>query len=241
MQITKDNPSSTSALDLSEIRSRIATFLDRKTCVSCMRVSRDWFKDFAPSVWHTIDCVNDDNAVSKFTPEILDKYGSFISEVLNIKFISNLRSIQHHKVNALEFIQVHPSSDHQYRDMISDLLLRCCGSLHALDIRCPAITFDEQREQSENYVRVADIIAMPAFSSSAESRITTRRVSCLRTLKLEYVCITREAFSTLLRGSPSLDALTLFQVAAIGHTASVPLHWVQPSVPFCLTESILRL
>ncbi|KAH7034409.1 hypothetical protein BKA57DRAFT_442705 [Linnemannia elongata] len=226
MQIAKDNPSSTSALDLSEIRARIAIFLDRKTCVSCIRVSRDWFKDFAPFVWHAIDFDvddHDDHAFSRF----LDKYGSFISVVRNISHTSDLRSIQHHNVSALKSIQVRHTGDHHLQERLSDLLLRCSGSIHALEIRYPVPVPNSrtrQKEQPGNYVRVADIIATSSFSSSTDNRINTRCGNCLVILKLEFACLTREAFSTLLRGSPSLDKLTLHRVVVVGHKSSVPLY-----------------
>lgn len=227
MQIAKDNPESTKPLDLPEIRARVASFLDIKACASCMRVSRDWFKDFAPSVWHTTDFDKDEHATSKSTPEVLDKYGSYFSEVHNITHISALQSIQHHNVNALKSIHIRLSRNHHYQEMLSDLLLRCRGSIRALHICYPVPDPDswkQQREQPENYVRVADIIATSSFSPSADNRITTRRGSCLRTLKLEYACFTREAFSTLLRNSPSLEEMTLLRVVVMGHKASVPLY-----------------
>ncbi|KAF9154791.1 hypothetical protein BG015_011973 [Linnemannia schmuckeri] len=227
MQITKETPSSTNPLDLSEIRTVIATYLNSKDSLSCMRVSRAWFQDFAPYVWHTINFDEDDIAFKKVTPEILDKYGAFISEALNITHMEDLLAIQHHKVGALKSIHVRPTRSNLYRELISGLLLRCNGSIHTLDIRCDSPspdTLKEQRKQPEHYVRVADIIAAGGVSPSADNRITPGRGGCLRTLTLGYVCFTREGFSTLLRCSPSLDELILFRVIVMGHTKSIPLY-----------------
>lgn len=46
-------------LYLPEIRTLFASFLDLKDCPACVRVSRDWFNDFAGVVWHTVDLAED--------------------------------------------------------------------------------------------------------------------------------------------------------------------------------------
>ncbi|KAG0308619.1 hypothetical protein BGZ97_013317 [Linnemannia gamsii] len=84
-------------LDLPEIRSQIALFLDRKNCLACMRVSRDWFHDFAPAVWHTVDFAKEATAFGKVTPGILDKYGGFIATALNLTTMGHVQSLQHSK------------------------------------------------------------------------------------------------------------------------------------------------
>ncbi|KAF9123457.1 hypothetical protein BGW39_008966 [Mortierella sp. 14UC] len=45
----------TRPLDLSEIRTNIASSLSDKDCVSCMLVSMDWLDDFSKNVWSAID------------------------------------------------------------------------------------------------------------------------------------------------------------------------------------------
>ncbi|KAG0270540.1 hypothetical protein BGZ96_006285, partial [Linnemannia gamsii] len=52
-------------LDLPEIRAAVARYLDRNDLVTCLRVFRDWFKDFVRPVWHTID-LNMDKGSKRF-------------------------------------------------------------------------------------------------------------------------------------------------------------------------------
>ncbi|KAF9121419.1 hypothetical protein BGW39_010553 [Mortierella sp. 14UC] len=106
MQIVQE-PSPGKPLDLPEIRTRIASFLSRKDCVSCMRVSRDWFFDFAPCVWHTIDFGNYSTAFSSLATNVLDKYASFISQTLNITELSHIQALQHYKVDSIQSMKVY--------------------------------------------------------------------------------------------------------------------------------------
>ncbi|KAF9899370.1 hypothetical protein EC991_008994 [Linnemannia zychae] len=103
MQLVQNSPPG-NPLDLSEIRTRIVNVLSRKDCVSCMRVSRDWFLDFAPAVWHTIDFDKDATALSSLSTEVLDKYAGFISQTI-LKTTENIRSLQHYKVDSIKLIK----------------------------------------------------------------------------------------------------------------------------------------
>jgi hypothetical protein len=228
MQLTKDSPSSINALDLSEIRTVVARYLDCQDCLSCMRVSRAWFQDFAPSVWHTIDFENDMTSFLSVSPQVLEKYGAFISKAINITDTDHLESLQHAKVNSLKTINVHLSSDCIYREMLSDLMLRCSRSFRTMDIRCDSPspdTFEEQRKHSRHFLRIADMFARD-LSSLPDNSMSPARAggNCLRTLQLWNLCITREGFSTILRCSPSLDELTLYRTVILRYKASIPLY-----------------
>ncbi|KAF8943150.1 hypothetical protein BGZ47_005762, partial [Haplosporangium gracile] len=60
-------------LDLPELRALVATYFDRKDLVVCLRVSRDWLKDFVGPVWYTIDFVKEKEFVdlpARFSPSM---------------------------------------------------------------------------------------------------------------------------------------------------------------------------
>ncbi|KAF9154793.1 hypothetical protein BG015_011975 [Linnemannia schmuckeri] len=212
-------------LNLSEIRVRVASFLDRKDCLSCMRVSQDWLHDFAPSVWHTIDFYKVNTSFLKISPEVLDKYGRFISKILNLSAIEHFQALQHFKVDSVRSMTILLPNNWIYREMLSDLLLRCRGFIYSLDIRSSPPspdTLEEQRRWAVHYMHVNDLFANVPRSTDGIS--TANKGGCLTTLKLTRICVTREAFSSLLQYSPLLNELSLERVMVLFHKPGIPLY-----------------
>ncbi|KAG0296143.1 hypothetical protein BGZ97_004624 [Linnemannia gamsii] len=225
MQLSPHNRPS-NPLDLPEIRSHIARFLNCKDCLSCMRVSRDWSHDFAPYVWHTIDFAKDATAFGKVTTETLDKYGGLIAQILNIASAENLQALQHSKVDSIKSMDVRLPNNWLYRELLSDLILRCSGSVKDLIIQSASPnpnTFEEQRKWSTHFLHVNDIFTVYPPILPGQGPISNYEC-CLRALALWYVCITREGLSSLLRCCPSLDELTLVRVMLICHKPSLTLY-----------------
>ncbi|KAG0061310.1 hypothetical protein BGZ89_011576 [Linnemannia elongata] len=224
MQLVKTSPS-TKALDLPEVRVRVASFLLRKDCLPCMRVSRAWFQDFAPAVWRTLDFANDATAFAKVTPEVLDKYGGFVSQTLNISTFEHVQALQHVKVNSITSMKIQLLEDWLWRALLSDLLRRSHGSITSLTFGCHRPnpdTFEEQRRHAFYYMHVNDIFA--PFPSSTDPRSNASLGTRLKSLSLTHICLTREGFSSLLQYSPLLDELTLVRVMLICHKPGIPLY-----------------
>lgn len=214
-----------SPLDLPEIRVRVASFLLRKNCLPCMLVSRAWFQDFAPSVWHTIDFDKDATAIAAATPEDLNKYGSFVSQTLNVSTLGHIQALQHAKVNSIAVMTIQLPGDWLWRAMLSDLLRRSHGSITSLTFWCrppDPNTLDGQRGQAIHYMHVNDIFA--PFPSSTDPRPNASLGTRLKSLSLKYICLTREGFSSLLQYSPLLDDLTLERVMIIYNKPGIPLY-----------------
>ncbi|KAG0070780.1 hypothetical protein BGZ90_012508 [Linnemannia elongata] len=162
MQLVPNNPPN-NPLDLPEIRTRVATFLKREDCLSCIRVSRDWFHDFVPSVWHTIDFKTDAAAFTAVTPEVLEKYGGFIAQTLDVEGPERLSALQHSRVDSIRTMDVCLPGSWVYRELLSDLMLRCSGSIKDLRIRSfppDPDTFEEQRKWACHYMHVNDDLAL---------------------------------------------------------------------------------
>ncbi|KAG0274534.1 hypothetical protein BGZ95_009687 [Linnemannia exigua] len=212
-------------LDLTEVRSRIALFLGRSDCLACMRVSRDWFRDFVRPVWHTIDFSKDALAFSTLSSDTLNKYGGYISDALNITILQNVQALQHAKVDSLKVLQVHLGKNWLFRSMLSDLLRRSHGSTTSLSFRGDTPvpdTLDEQRNRAINYMSVNDMFApFPSFTDRGSGANFGSR---LTTLSLTHICFTREGFSSLLQYCPSLDKLALDRVIILYHKNTIPLY-----------------
>ncbi|KAF9127948.1 hypothetical protein BGW39_005459 [Mortierella sp. 14UC] len=208
------------ALEIPEIRNRLTSHLDRKDCLSCIRVSRDWFQYFVRPIWHTIDFYRDATAFSKVTPNVLDKYGGFISRAVNISDMDHLQALQHSKVDALKFIKAQVSVACVYQQILSDIIHRCEGSLQSIDIFSEPSepdTLVEQRKHGRHYFNTIYAISSPPKSKSAEGG------TGLTTLMFTRLCISREEFSSLLRRCPNLREMTLHQVLLFGHAPSLTL------------------
>ncbi|KAK3833159.1 MAG: hypothetical protein JOS17DRAFT_94169 [Linnemannia elongata] len=172
---TPNNP-----LDLPEIRARVAYFLNRKDCLSCIRVSRDWFHEFVPSVWHTVDFKKDAVAFTAVTPEILDKYGRFIAQVLYVESFESLSALQHSRVDSIRTMDICLQGSWIYRELLSDFMLRSSGSIKDLTIRSyppDPDTFEEQRKWAGHYIHVNDIFAQ--FPPSPGKEPTPNQGHCL--------------------------------------------------------------
>ncbi|KAG0367591.1 hypothetical protein BGX24_003164 [Mortierella sp. AD032] len=202
-------------LNLPEIRTRISLFLDPKDCLSCMRVSRDWFEDFVRPVWHTID-FDKDRRFNNIEPKVLEKYGGLIKRTLNISTFEHVLSLQHPKVDSIHALTIVFIGDWHFRELIADLIRRCRDriiDLAMLCLPCEADTVVEQREHAHSYIHLSILMttSMPSNSSNLS------RGNCLESLKLSRSCITREGFSALLQSSPVLRRLELFQVVVLRH------------------------
>jgi hypothetical protein len=206
-----------------------------------MRVSRDWFKDFAPVVWRTIDFHNDgddsddDSLASEevpfcsVTPKVVEKYGRFIAQALNIRNLEHIQTLQNTNVDSLKTIQVRLTDNCFYRELVWDLISRCKGSIHTMRLYCDLPSSSnwllKQQKKPEYFIRTNDMIPTVCLSPLANGGgMTTSRGNRLTKLNLECVTMTREGFSTLLQRSPSLDELTLYRVSIMGHRDSIPLY-----------------
>ncbi|KAG9061047.1 hypothetical protein KI688_007676 [Linnemannia hyalina] len=224
MQLSPDNRSN-NPLDLTKIRVRVSSFLGREDHLSCIRVCRDWFHDFAPLAWHTVDFDKEAAAFKKVPPEVLNKYGGFVSQTLNISTLSHIQALQHVKVNSIVAMKIHFNGNCLYRSMLSDLLRRSHGSITSLTFWChppEPNTFEKQRSGAYHYIHVNDIFA--PFPSSTDPRSNASLGTRLKSLSLTHICLTREGFSSILQYSPLLDELTLDRVMVMYHKPGIPLY-----------------
>ncbi|KAF9153963.1 hypothetical protein BG015_002222 [Linnemannia schmuckeri] len=198
-----------SPLDQSRIRSFIAAYLDRKDLVVCLRVSRDWFKDFVGPVWHTID-MNTDKKFVDLSCDVLNQYGRFIRKVINITTYDNVKTLQHPKLDSVVSMSIANHINPFHRSLELDFIRRCNATLTELDFRGQAPPSRSPRkvhERDENYLD-AGILSSCLTPSTGSYHVGSRLVS----LSLTGICFSHEGFTTLLRHSPVLRKLALSNV-----------------------------
>ncbi|KAF9280335.1 hypothetical protein BGZ88_012253 [Linnemannia elongata] len=187
----------THPLELSEIRARIAGFLSKKDCLSCMQVSSQWLMDFAGPIWHTLD-FDKDESFAKVPPEVVSKYGHLIRNLTKVAKEEHILFLQNPNIACVQQLHFLATMNKLSLVLFHDLVRYYRKSLTTLLVSgklVHATTLDGQLE-SGVYLSV-DAVAP----------------SCvLTTLDLREVCMTHRAFSSVLEFCPSLKSLTLINV-----------------------------
>lgn len=161
----------TRPLDLSEIRTRIALFLSNAERLSCMRVNKAWFKDFAASIWHTID-FDDDQTFPLPAPDTIAKYGHLIRSVNYIAKEEHLLLFQQLAVNLLTEPAFVATNDSRALGLFYDIFRRNRSTLKMVDISAHLIeptTFEEHIHNGSLFLS----IEMPASGSKLTLLSTT--------------------------------------------------------------------
>ncbi|KAG0374659.1 hypothetical protein BGX24_010113 [Mortierella sp. AD032] len=239
MRPSTPDSSPNDALGLSEIRTVVALYLNRKDCSSCMLVASDWFHDFVPSVWHTIDFDKDFTAFSGLTLHIFAKYGGFISQVANISSIEHLKALQHSAIGSLKSIKVCFRNQGLEFQLLADTIRRSQGALISLDITTPPMHEKPPPAWKNlfNYMYLMDAISSPP--PPLEDGTWARCASSLRSIKFDHISITRESFSSFLQRCSSLQELSLSNVQLSSHAASLTLF--AGSKLRCLVASLVQV
>ncbi|KAF9099857.1 hypothetical protein BGX29_006908 [Mortierella sp. GBA35] len=194
-----------------------------------MRASRDWFQDFVKPVWYTID-LSKDKKFAGIDRNVLEKYGHYIRQVLNILTFEHVKTLQHPKLDSIKSMSIVNHTYPYHRALEFDIIRRCSAVLTELEFRCPPPnpdTFEEQQKRSANYFDTDILIPSPTLSSSCVVG------SRLASLSLSRVCFTREGFSALLRNSPLLCKLTLVRVVALHHNSAFDLFRTSSVTSLC--------
>ncbi|KAG0247048.1 hypothetical protein BG011_002136, partial [Mortierella polycephala] len=193
----------TNLLDLTEIRTHIAQYLSVKDAISCVRVSKEWSKDFVHRIWHTVDFdvhVDFDN----ISTDIVMKHGDHIRSVKNIKKVSHIKSLSCDSVSRIFDLEIYIDWTSSLNALSSDLIFRNNTSLTSLVVQDP---FEPPDALSQWYFSVNPLIPRAA----AQSKLTR--------LNIGGVYLTRESFVLLLRECISLVTLEIWETKLDSGTA----------------------
>ncbi|KAK3833151.1 MAG: hypothetical protein JOS17DRAFT_816228 [Linnemannia elongata] len=218
--MTFQSPRPVHALDLPEIRHRIAYHLlpCRSDLFSCMLICRGWYLDFAGGLWHTLGA-REIYALGKRDAErtaLLDKFGRFVT-VVETKSEADFRILQHGSIRNLKGLTVSVSKTKGLmRMLVSDLVRRSRGTLRRVNLQGPlaaatAQEFQQQLQGASSMYHFDINTLVPDTESSLEE------------VHLHNVGITREGFSNFLRGASSLRHLRLNNVCIATFNSGVEL------------------
>ncbi|KAG0274532.1 hypothetical protein BGZ95_009685 [Linnemannia exigua] len=199
----------THPLDLPEVRSIIANFLSREDCTSCMRVNKDWFQDFAASVWHTID-FDKDYMFANLAPSIIANYAHYIRHAIAIEDLEYVSALQHKSINSLLKLEFNITFCPVALAIFFDVLRRNKSSLKILKMSGHELDAQELEDQ-----RYDAAFFTPIDLSLDESNLTR--------LHLTYLCLTRQNFSDILESSPHLCMITMYRTLLVSHGAPLQL------------------
>ncbi|KAG9061038.1 hypothetical protein KI688_007667 [Linnemannia hyalina] len=217
--MTFRDPRPVHALDLPEIRHRIARHLQPRCSdiFSCMLVSRGWYQDFAGALWHTLGGreISILGTWDAERTELLDKYGRYIT-VVETKSVTDFRTLQHGSIRNLEGLTVSVTETEGFmRELVSDLVRRCRGTLRRVNLRGPPAVAPHGFLQEQEDARLLYNFDINTLVPDMESR--------LKEVDIHNVGITREGFSNFLRGASSLRHLRLDNVCIATFNPGVEL------------------
>ncbi|KAF9193294.1 hypothetical protein BGZ50_007554 [Haplosporangium sp. Z 11] len=173
-----------------EIRTHIAQYLSVKDAISCAQVSKEWAEDFVCRVWHTVDFdVHKD--FDKMGLVTVTKHGRHIRAVKNLKGLSQINAFRCPSVRGLKELRITLDKGITFVALCWDLISRSSSSLYTLSIGNPVAS-------AKIYFSVDALIPRTV----APSRLTS--------LDINGFYLTRESFSSLLRGCTSLTTLSLW-------------------------------
>ncbi|KAF9983303.1 hypothetical protein BGZ75_005224 [Mortierella antarctica] len=202
-------------LSLPEIRERIGRYLSIKDALSCVQVSKDWAKDFARPIWHTVHLEAQRQFV-ELDPEVIQKYRHHISVVTHLSNLAHLQLLQSSPsplpqsgkwLSCLTVLSGTVKSEDQ--GLCNDLIARNIRSITKVVLQREYSSADgaEEDYSLETLSPVEALVPHPTTGVVVVPALTSR----LTTLKLERYRMQRETLCMLLRGCPALETLGLLR------------------------------
>ncbi|KAG0358012.1 hypothetical protein BGZ54_000089, partial [Gamsiella multidivaricata] len=187
-------------LELPELRAHISRYISPSTASICARVSKDWSKDFAPQVWHTLDFQMFDN---KDAPDVkvFNKYGHHIRVVKHLQTAFKMSLLQSSSVSNLESLDLIMDSSEDCARYASFVLAHNHACLKSVGIIGSFQAGERMIAYSFSHI-VGLGLGVPIFS-----RLTH--------MQLHGLGMVRETFSCMLADCPVLEHLEIHDTIMI--------------------------
>ncbi|KAF8922876.1 hypothetical protein BGZ58_003630 [Dissophora ornata] len=121
-------------LHIPEIRSRISRLVSVKDAISCVRVSKDWYKDFIYHIWYAVD-FKVHNTFQRLSADIIAKHGHHIRIVENLKTQRQLNALVHSSIKNVRVLHLTCAKSARFRILCMDLISNNNRSLKDLTFR----------------------------------------------------------------------------------------------------------
>ncbi|KAF9124299.1 hypothetical protein BGW39_008314, partial [Mortierella sp. 14UC] len=96
-----------------------------------MRISKNWFKNFAKPVWETINLYGGVD-LSLLQPDVIEKYGRYIHNVYNPRLPDDIVFLQNEAFNSIKRLYIRTESDIESMQLFANILNRNNQSLNDL-------------------------------------------------------------------------------------------------------------
>ncbi|KAF9157753.1 hypothetical protein BGX21_002735 [Mortierella sp. AD011] len=179
--------------ELPEIRRRLALFVSVNDAISCMKVSRAFSRDFAFAIWHTID-FGTQAKPDQIYEAISNNYGRHIRVVKGIKEESQIGSLISLEATNLSKLKVETEMDPLFQASLYDLIRKNQATLTKLKIY----------GDSDNKTPSSII-----FLDSLTSTVNSLQPSNLSQLTVQWLALTRDSLTSVLRCCPALKGIDL--------------------------------
>ncbi|KAF9186704.1 hypothetical protein BGZ50_002366 [Haplosporangium sp. Z 11] len=190
---------------LSEIRRLISKYVAVTDAISCVQVCKDWSKDFALPIWYEVD-FKVHTTFEKLSTDVISKYGHHIRVVKNLSTESQLYAILHPSIKCVQVLQISCIRSVRFRTLCLDFIHKNNNTLTNL-----AMEMDATISQDDLSSRMVSIY--PFIPQSSVSRLTS--------IRLTYICLSRDSFVSLLRGCPFLTNVDLERDVALLSGSSI--------------------
>ncbi|KAF9570585.1 hypothetical protein EC968_001660 [Mortierella alpina] len=170
-------------------------YLPKKDALACTQVSKDWAKDFARPIWHTVD-FKVHKTFLELSADTIKKYSHYILAVKNISLQSHLDLLLGINAHQLRCIAATMNRDAQFHKDCYDLIRRHNKTLTRISL---SLLFSKSKTP---YTAPLDAILPDPTTLCTPSKLTH--------LILESHVLSRASLSTLLRGCPALTSLDLW-------------------------------
>ncbi|KAF9148483.1 hypothetical protein BG015_009779 [Linnemannia schmuckeri] len=216
----------THPLDLPEIRTRIAMFLDITDCISCMQVNKTWHRDFAGSVWHTVD-FEDNETFAEISPTTVTKYGHLIRRAINIVKEDHISALLNPAIKSLLVVKFNITNNPVSRAFFFDVFHQNKASITTLELSASLLDPETDEDQRTNAI----------YFMTLDMPVSGSKLTHLYLCSLNF---TRHNFSDILHYSPKLHYVHMFGVMLLANKPHFELvhHYgvkmlVAPMVQMC--------
>ncbi|OAQ24433.1 hypothetical protein K457DRAFT_129781 [Linnemannia elongata AG-77] len=206
---TKINP-----FHLPELMHRISRFVSLTDAIACAQVSKEWAETFIPIVWYEVD-FSLQPRFADLSPDIISKHGQHIRIINNAKTIHEVTAVANEAVMNLASLRIEAAASVMHHIRTYEIVSRSIPSLESLRLTAASESVNGEASLT-HFVSASSLIP---FSSPLLGV-----ASCLTSLRIERLYLTREGLMSILQASPELVDLKLIRTVIVGSARQTIRH-----------------